>query len=95
MTRTSGNVIAHIEGTDKKEEILTLTAHFDSVPEGPGAYDNMAGGAIIMNSAGIFTHTDHAEPWNLSGSGQKRKDFWEARIMYRSMKKNSPCTSLT
>ena len=50
---------------------------------------------LSWNSAGIFTHTDHAEPWNLSGSGQKRKDFWEARIMYRSMKKNSPCTSLT
>ena len=32
VTRTSGNVIARVEGTDKKEEVLTLTAHFDSVP---------------------------------------------------------------
>lgn len=54
VTRTSRNVIAHIEGTDKKEEILTLTAHFDSVPEGPGAYDNMAGGAIIMELCRYF-----------------------------------------
>lgn len=54
VTRTSRNVIARIQGTDKKEEILTLTAHFDSVPEGPGAYDNMAGGAIIMELCRYF-----------------------------------------
>lgn len=52
--RTSRNVSARIEGTDRSEEILTLTAHFDSVPEGPGAYDNMAGGAIIMELCRYF-----------------------------------------
>lgn len=52
--RTSRNVIARIEGTDKAGEILTLTAHFDSVPEGPGAYDNMAGCAIIMELCRYF-----------------------------------------
>lgn len=54
VTRTSANVIARIEGTDKAEEILTLTAHYDSVPEGPGAYDNMAGCAIIMELCRYF-----------------------------------------
>ena len=48
VTRTSRNVEARIQGSDHADEILTLTAHFDSVPEGPGAYDNMAGAAIIM-----------------------------------------------
>ena len=51
---TSRNVVARIEGTDKKNEILTLTAHYDSVPEGPGAYDNMAGAAIIMELCRYF-----------------------------------------
>lgn len=51
---TSRNVVARIEGTDKKDEILTLTAHYDSVPEGPGAYDNMAGAAIIMELCRYF-----------------------------------------
>ena len=37
VTLTSRNIVARIEGTDKAEEILTLTAHYDSVPEGPGA----------------------------------------------------------
>ena len=48
VTRTSRNVEARIQGSDHADEILTLTAHFDSVPEGPGAYDNMAGAAIIL-----------------------------------------------
>lgn len=48
VTRTSRNVEARIQGSDRADEIFTLTAHYDSVPEGPGAYDNMAGAAIIM-----------------------------------------------
>ena len=48
VTRTSRNVEARIQGSDHADEILTLTAHYDSVPESPGAYDNMAGAAIIM-----------------------------------------------
>lgn len=51
---TSRNVIARIEGTEVPEEILTLTAHFDSVPQGPGAYDNMAACAIIMELCRYF-----------------------------------------
>jgi len=51
---TSRNVIARIEGTEIPEEILTLTAHFDTVPQGPGAYDNMAACAIIMELCRYF-----------------------------------------
>lgn len=52
--RSSHNILARISGTDKKEEILTLTAHYDSVPQGPGAYDNMAGCAVIMELCRYF-----------------------------------------
>jgi len=51
----SANVVARIEGTDKADEILTLTAHYDSVPAGPGAYDNMSGAAIIMELCRYFS----------------------------------------
>lgn len=54
IKRTSRNVIARIEGSDKPKEILTLTAHFDSVPNTPGAYDNMSGCAIIMELCRYF-----------------------------------------
>lgn len=51
---TSRNVVARIGGTDLADQILTLTAHYDSVPAGPGAYDNMAGAAIIMELCRYF-----------------------------------------
>lgn len=51
----SRNVIARIEGTEFPENILTLTAHYDSVPQGPGAYDNMSGCAIIMELCRYFS----------------------------------------
>lgn len=52
----SHNVRVSIPGTDKSQEILTLTAHYDSVPQGPGAYDNMAGCAIIMELCRYFAN---------------------------------------
>ena len=54
IRRTSKNIILRIPGTEQPEKILTLTAHYDSVPQGPGAYDNMAGAAIIMELAHYF-----------------------------------------
>lgn len=54
IRKTSENIVLRIPGTEKPEEILTLTAHYDSVPQGPGAYDNMAGAAIIMELAHYF-----------------------------------------
>ena len=50
----SRNVVARIEGSDLSDEILTLTGHYDSVPEGKGAYDNMAAVAIIMELCRYF-----------------------------------------
>ncbi|MBQ3221976.1 MAG: Zn-dependent exopeptidase M28 [Clostridia bacterium] len=45
---TSRNVLAVIEGTEKPEESIVLTAHYDSLPIGPGAWDNATGSAAIM-----------------------------------------------
>ena len=81
VTRTSRNVVARIKGTDKAEEILTLTAHYDSVPEGPGAYDN-------MSAADISKNTDHAEQWNSYGLVQKRKVCLEVGTILKHMKQN-------
>ena len=45
---TSRNVLAVIEGTEKPEESIVLTAHFDSLPIGPGAWDNATGSAALL-----------------------------------------------
>ncbi len=45
---TSYNVVATIEGTEKPEEVIAFTAHFDSVIYGTGAWDNGTGSITIM-----------------------------------------------
>lgn len=44
----SYNVVATIEGTEKKDEIIVFTAHYDSVPYSSGAYDNGSGTTAVM-----------------------------------------------
>lgn len=51
---TARNITVRIPGTEKPEEIIALTAHYDSVPEGPGAYDNLSGAAIIFELCRYF-----------------------------------------
>lgn len=49
----SQNILAVIEGTDRKEESIVLTGHYDSVPVGTGSWDNATGAAALL---GIFRH---------------------------------------
>lgn len=50
----SHNVIAEIPGTDLKDEIVMLGAHFDSWHSGTGATDNAAGSAVCMEAMRIL-----------------------------------------
>ena len=50
----SHNVIAEIPGTDLKDEIVMLGAHFDSWHSGTGATDNAAGSAVCMEALRII-----------------------------------------
>lgn len=50
----SYNVIAEIPGTDLKDEIVMLGAHFDSWHSGTGATDNGAGSAVCMEAVRIL-----------------------------------------
>jgi carboxypeptidase Q len=50
----SHNVIAEIPGTDLKDEIVMLGAHFDSWHSGTGATDNAAGSAVCMEAVRIL-----------------------------------------
>jgi hypothetical protein len=47
---TVRNVLARLPGTDNSKAILLL-AHYDSVPEGPGAGDDAAGVAVLLDAA--------------------------------------------
>src|SRR5690606_17008723 len=48
------NTIAEIKGTEKPEEYIILSAHFDSWDGGTGATDNGAGAITMMEAARIL-----------------------------------------
>lgn len=48
------NLIAEIPGTDLKDEIVMIGAHFDSHHSGTGATDNAAGSAAMMEAMRIL-----------------------------------------
>lgn len=50
----SRNVVSEIKGTTKPEEVVVLTAHYDSVRYSTGVYDNGAGSVILMEAYRYF-----------------------------------------
>ena len=51
---TSHNVLAHIKGSKKPDEVVVFSAHYDSVPYSRGAYDNATGSTAILQLAAYF-----------------------------------------
>lgn len=54
VERTSRNVVAEIPGTKYPDEIISMGAHFDSVPFSTGVYDNGAGSVILLEALRHF-----------------------------------------
>ena len=51
---TAHNVIATIEGTDLKDEVIIFSAHCDSVPYSQGSWDNATGSVTVMELMHYF-----------------------------------------
>ena len=51
------SILAEIPGTDRKDELVMLGAHFDSWHAGTGATDNAAGSAVVMEAMRILRAT--------------------------------------
>ena len=50
----SHNVVATIEGTDLKDEIIAFSAHYDSVPYSQGSWDNGTGSVTVAELLHYF-----------------------------------------
>jgi Zn-dependent M28 family amino/carboxypeptidase len=55
--RTCENLEVEVRGTDKREDILLIGAHYDSVQGSPGANDNATGVAAMLALARLFAKT--------------------------------------
>ena len=54
VKQPSWNVVATIEGTDLKHEVLVYSAHYDSVPYSPGSWDNGTGSVTVWELMHYF-----------------------------------------
>jgi len=85
------NIVARIDGEDPSMTIM-IVAHYDSVPESPGAADNGAGVAAIIETARILTQdknlkndiiillTDGEEIGLLGAKGFVERHPWSAEV---------------
>jgi aminopeptidase YwaD len=51
---TTSNVIGEVRGSDYPEEIIVIGAHYDTVHDLPGAFDNATSTATIMELARVY-----------------------------------------
>jgi Peptidase family M28 len=56
---TVQNVLARLDGTEPAGPAVLLAAHYDSVPAGPGAFDDSAGAATVLEIARICKSLPH------------------------------------
>jgi hypothetical protein len=54
---TGANVVARLPGADPSAGWVLLGAHFDSVPDSPGANDNASGTAAVLAAARLLRET--------------------------------------
>lgn len=54
--RQVANIEVEIPGNERKDEIVIIGAHYDSVRDGPGANDNGSGAAAVLALARTFVH---------------------------------------
>src|SRR6516165_5558094 len=69
------NLVATREGSTRRNEILLLGAHYDSVVGSPGANDNASGIAALLETARMFQALEPALTSDLSPSSMKSRHF--------------------
>jgi Zn-dependent M28 family amino/carboxypeptidase len=56
--RKARNILGEIAGSDKKDEIVMLGAHFDTWHASPNASDNTSGVAVMLEAIRILKALD-------------------------------------
>ena len=70
VEKTSQNICARIEGSDKSDDILTVTAHYDSVPQGLAPTITWQAAQSLWSCFYICNHTAGIyEPSGIPGPG--------------------------
>ena len=80
----AANIIADIKGTNKTDETLLITAHYDSVPFSPGASDNAGGIGAIYELIKIFSEKPAKRNLRFIAFSGEEWGLWGSRYYFHS-----------
>lgn len=73
--QTVQNIEVELPGTTAPQEIVVIGAHYDSVPDGPGANDNASGVAAMLELARLLAGRTHARTLRLVAFVNEEQPF--------------------
>lgn len=79
----SQNVVSVIEGTEKKDEEIVFTAHYDSVRYSTGVYDNGAGSVILMEAYRYFMENKPKRTYRFIWCGSEERGLLGSKAYVR------------
>jgi len=69
------NIEVELRGTNAPQEIVVVGAHYDSVPDGPGANDNASGVAAMLELARLLAGKTHTRTLRLVAFVNEEQPF--------------------
>ncbi|HNP61610.1 MAG TPA: M28 family peptidase [Nitrospirales bacterium] len=75
------NIVAEVPGTDRREDILVIGAHYDSVKGSPGANDNGTGIAAMLALARQFAQSPVSRTLRFVAFSNEEPPFFQTTSM--------------
>lgn len=75
------NVIAELPGTSRRDEVVVIGAHYDTVADCPGANDNGTGVAALLSLANTFSGTENARTLRFVAFVNEEPPFFQTEQM--------------
>ncbi len=79
--QTVQNIEIELPGATAPQEIVVIGAHYDSVPDGPGANDNASGIAALLEIARLLAGKTHARTLRLVAFVNEEQPFTSGEQM--------------
>ncbi len=85
-TNKSRNLISEIKGSQYPNEVITFTAHIDTVPFSKGVYDNGAGSVIILEMLRYFLQNKPARTVRFIWCGSEERGLLGSKAYVKDHK---------
>lgn len=79
------NVIGDLKGSLQDEDIIAICAHYDSVWAGPGAFDNGAGAASVMELARVYKEKGNRRNLRFIAFGGEEMGIWGSKSYVKKL----------